>query len=346
MTLFPMQNNKKILLIRLSSLGDVILSTTALTAIHQAKQDQSIETHFLVGENFKDVLSQHPFVSKLWTFDKRLGLKGWLHLASQLHVEKFDHIYDLHQSLRTLILRVLFWIWKIKNPKSNTKWKVISKQRLRYFGFYLFKNLWPKQFRPTQKKILFAQIVGGDGSEMPQMNGLLSGVNLNYSFLSKPYICVMPASKWEGKQWNIEGFLKAIEASKMFPVVLGTPNDSSSVELVNLLKKREIPHFSGVGGLGLKEVAFVLKESKYLISVDTGLTHLAEAFNVPVHVVFGPTHPDMGFGPIRERSKAYGAKLWCRPCSKDGTACFRLHNKYACMKKFDGESLIQKVQFK
>ena len=75
--------------------------------------------------------------------------------------------------------------------------------------------------------------------------------------------------------------------------------------------------------VSLRDAAHLIHASRLLISNDTGLVHLAEAIGKPVVQLFGPTHPGLGFGAWRQESKTLGAELWCRPCSKDGSTCFR-----------------------
>jgi ADP-heptose:LPS heptosyltransferase len=152
----------------------------------------------------------------------------------------------------------------------------------------------------------------------------------------------MPGSKWRGKCWPASKYVEALRAlasgkDARVPVILGGPNDESARELERLLEGAGIRFKTGVGRWSLGEVAGVLAGSRGYLGNDTGLAHLAEAVGAPAVMVFGPTSPEMGFGPWRAESQAVGTGLWCRPCGKDGRRCYRLKNKYLCMTGLDPE---------
>ena len=167
---------------------------------------------------------------------------------------------------------------------------------------------------------------------MPNLRHLASEKTVTLS-VPGPFYCVMPSSRWEGKQWKATYYLELIQKFQIFPVVLGTQSDRASLDLVRLLKEREIAHLSGVGLWDLKQAASVIDQSEGLVGVDTGLVHLAESLGKRVFVVYGPTHPDMGFGPSNSKSVGVSDQIWCQPCGKDGRRCHRFWDEYACMRK-------------
>src|SRR4051794_27013241 len=82
------------LVFRLSSLGDVILATSFLSALDSS--DPSAKVDWVVAREFAEVLKGHPRIRKLWEFDRSQGLKGWLSLCDQLVAENYDQVFDLH----------------------------------------------------------------------------------------------------------------------------------------------------------------------------------------------------------------------------------------------------------
>ncbi len=160
---------------------------------------------------------------------------------------------------------------------------------------------------------------------------------------SRPYFCVMPGAAWKGKRWSIAKYAKVIESSNFFPVILGAPQESESLDLIQLLEQSQVSHLSGVGVWSLPQVARVLSGAKFYFGNDTGLAHLAEAVGTRAYTVFGPTVPDMGFGPWKEESKVFGSDLWCRPCGKDGRNCHRPVKKYLCLEKLDASEVTQSL---
>jgi ADP-heptose:LPS heptosyltransferase len=202
----------------------------------------------------------------------------------------------------------------------------VSKARWRLTGYFVFKKIWPRAFRPTPWVQRYGKIAGGTGSERPNLKHLLGPSEALSQFLmsqgldpQRGYLCVMPSSLWEGKKWPVKKFIEVLKHLPITPVILGTEKDLESLELIQELERAQIPHRSGVGKWNLKQVAQVLAGSQGYFGNDTGLAHLAEAVGVRATVVFGPTAADMGFGPWREESQSLGrTDLGCRPCGKDG----------------------------
>jgi len=343
---------KKILIFRLSSLGDLILATAALET--QTADPAHAEVDWVVAREFADLLRGHPKISKLHEFDRR-GVKGgfdsmrtWIRLCRSLFLQEYDEVYDLHGSLRTRIAKWLFVFWNIFRGKGRrTKWMSESKQRARFYGYCVFKSWLPKAWRPQSLVYRHAKVLKGSGLERPNFRHFIQAMPsvselARQSDFPSRFICVMPGARWDGKKWKAERFLEVIRSAKIFPVVLGTNSDRESVELAKRLKEEGLPHFSGVGIWDLRQTAWVLSQAIRYLGNDTGLGHLAEAVGTPVTVVFGPTAPDLGFGPWQPKSSVVSAGIWCQPCGKDGRACFRLGaNRFKCMSALSAEQVVK-----
>jgi heptosyltransferase-2 len=319
-----MQNHKKILMIRLSSFGDVVLSSVALETEHI----QSSTIDWLTTKEFAPIFKSHPKVRKVWIYERSSGLSGWKSICRQAWSENYDVVFDLHSSLRTRIARFWFFIW---GARRKFIWRTLDKQRWRHWGYYIFKRFWPKNLQPTPVIERMAKCALGSGTEKPQLTHLIqkdfsSGFESNH-----PYICVMPSSAWSGKIWEPEKFRDVIAKSKMKAVILGKPGDVASQRLQVLLEQNGIDHVNGIGKWTLPETATVLANSSGYFGNDTGFAHLAEAVGVPSYTIYGPTAPNAGFGAWRKESKSFYTDLWCRPCGKDGRYCFRPINKFYCL---------------
>jgi ADP-heptose:LPS heptosyltransferase len=327
--------NKRVLIFRLSSLGDVVLASSVLnsTAFKYASVD------WVVSNAFSSLLQGHPKIHRLWSFDRTQGFEGWRALCRELHEQGYDEIYDLHRTLRTRLARVFFYLWK-----NQAQWKVVSKERFQTFGYFFFKKAWPKSLRPLPWLRRFRELLGEreDRVGVPDLTHLLKEKNFFDEFqthVREPYVCVMPSSHWAQKQWPVQNYLEFIRSQALFPVILGTLKDEASVLLVDSLKKENIPFFDGVGRWSLPEVSVVLSSAKAYFGSDTGLAHMAEALGTPAWVIFGPTAPDSGFGPWREQSQTLEQNLWCRPCGKTGRFCLRPVNRYQCLQGFEVREL-------
>ena len=116
-------------------------------------------------------------------------------------------------------------------------------------------------------------------------------------------------------------------------ILLGTQYDPAATALRSALLAEALPFSDGIGKYHLAQIGGILADCVGVVGSDTGLLHLAEAVGTPVVTIFGPTRADFGFGPLDERSKPVEATLWCSPCSKDGTLCFRPVDRFACLSR-------------
>lgn len=337
-----MSQKKKTLIIRLSSLGDVILTTSSLES--SALKDR---VDWVVAKEYAAVLRGHPRIHTLWEYDRKLGkITSWIHFGRTLWNTHYDEVIDLHGSIRTRILRVLFFLWSIVEFSKRPRWKVATKQRFRSFGFIIFKNLWPKRLLSEKQVTIFAKTTGGSGEERPDLRYLLANNTPPADLPNIPYFCVMPSSNWPGKTWSHVKYFEVIKKLGFFPVIMGRHSDTESNLLVLLLQKSGLPHFSGIGKWDLAQSAWILTKSKGYLGSDTGLAHLAEAVGTPIIVVYGPTAPGLGFEPWRPGSGTAGAKLWCRPCGKIGRWCFRLPPDFRCLKILKADPVIKEFHEK
>ena len=333
----------KKLVLRLSSLGDVVLATAVLQTPHAAKID------WLVAHEFAPILRGHPQIEKLWEFNRKDGLISWISLCRKISSQNYDEIWDLHSTIRTSILRaILFFSQVFDSSRSPTRWKKFKKERWKLYGLIAAKRFWPRVWMPRPFVQRFALFSGGTGAERPQLSHMTAAVGPGgvpgFTNPSKSYYCVMPGSKWQGKRWDPSRFAEVISQVPGTAIILGSNQDSEAFELVNLLKQKGLAYFSGVGLWNLSEVAYVLAHSCGYFGNDTGLAHLAEAVGVPALMVFGPTSPEMGFGPWRGQSGIAQSPVCCRPCGKDGRRCYRICDRYLCMSSIDTRQVTESLK--
>lgn len=328
------------LIFRLSSIGDLVIASSVLaTPVARDGVD------WVIAHEFSSLLQGHPRIRRLWSFDRATGLRGWIALCRQLWEQDYDEIYDLHNSLRSKLARILFFWWGLRSSSEKPpRWSVFPKQRCRLYGFFILKGLWPRSWRPQPVLQRFIQVLGGQGTERPELlhfpgipSDFLQGVGASY-------FCVMPGAHWPGKRWPVDYYLRVLQETSLLPVILGGKSDRESLELIRRLETQGIPHFSGVGRWSLSQVGVVLRGAQLYLGGDTGMAHLAEAVGVPAWVLFGPTTPDSGFGPWRKQSRSWGADLWCRPCGKDGRYCFRPRQRYLCQAVLSPETLVRSLK--
>ncbi len=340
----------KLLVIRLSSLGDVILSTSFLNAL-----PEGVIVDWVIAKDFAFILRGHPKIRKLFEYDKKEGLIGWLKLIHHLAHQEYDLRIDLHRNLRSQLARVFFH-WMDFTLAIWVPWHQISKQRFRFWGYVVFKKLWPRFMRPVPFHLRFSQlakkITKSDSSieVHPSMVHLLKNGNellQQYSLESKKYFVVMPSSRWPSKEWSLDSYFRLCRdysfGKNLTPVVMGRQSDSNAVSLVQLLNDNHIPFRSALNENDFSNTATLMHHSAFYLGSDTGLAHLAEAVGIPGYFIFGPTRPDLGFGPWRADSKALSSKVWCSPCSKDGRICYRWDERFACLKQISVQQVLESL---
>lgn len=321
------------LIFRLSSLGDVILATSALSSRGGGANTPS---DWVVAKEYAALLDGHPGIARVWAFDRSQGLRAWIQLCRELSRESYDEVLDLHASLRTRLARALMFLLGCRAP-----WTALAKARWRRWGYCLAKEKWPPALRPRPMVELFARLGGGTGQERPDLRHLLEktrGAENAPVALGgdDSYVCVMPGARWPGKRWPVEKYAEMLTRLGKPVVVLGAESDKESAALAKALERRSVKSLALLGSRSFAELARILAGSAGYLGNDTGLGHLAEAVGVPALMVFGPTTPELGFGPWRDGSRSTGMPLWCRPCGKDGRSCFRLgQERYLCLKSLD-----------
>jgi heptosyltransferase-2 len=330
----------KLLVFRMSSLGDVILSTAFLESL-----PPEVQVDWVIAKEFAFVLKGHPRIRQLIEFDKKSGISGWMKLIRECSHRDYDVRVDLHVTIRSQMAR-LYFHWLDFSRGYWVPWKRISKQRFAFYGYLLFKKFWPESWRPEPFWKRFACLAASfskdqkAGLKPPSMLHLPMDSHQalkKYDLQSKRYFVVMPSSRWTSKEWSTDGYERVcidhFNRASLIPVIMGRLSDRNSAALVRRLHQRGIPHRAILSEDDFSVTASLMKESAFYLGSDTGLAHLAEAVGTSAWMIFGPTRPDLGFGPWQASSGSIHSDVWCSPCSKDGRVCYRYRDRYACLKR-------------
>jgi ADP-heptose:LPS heptosyltransferase len=349
-------DSPKILIFRLSALGDIILCSSAVTAIRRTRPKAKI--HWVCSTTWASLLEQDSRCDRLVRFERRSGIFAWHRLCRQLFEERYDEVLDLHSSLRTRYARFYFWLRTLSGNRSSlSRWAVLSKSRARRLGFFLFKSAWPQRLRPDHEGGLAtraALLAGGSVQDRPDLSFLLKQGGASqrtqdwiqaWGPRARGFLSVMPGSAWPGKRWPIARLADSLCRIGLPVAIVGTERDRECWALSELLERAGLPVLRAFQSSDFSQTASLIHASRLLISNDTGLVHLAEAVGKPVVQIFGPTDPALGFGAWRPESRVVASSLWCRPCSKDGSACFRLgSSRYLCMQQLSPDQVVGAVQ--
>lgn len=321
---------RKILLIRFSSIGDVVLTTPVISSLRACHPDAEI--HFLTKAANAPLLTFHPGIGKLHLFTGDMGetLRG-------LRAEKFDYVIDLHSSIRSRWLRLRLGVRGTRYRKGSLRTRLYTRFRIgspepihvveRYeetlakagcnrTGFPLGIFLEPVAEKAAAEKV---RLTAGGGA----------------------CIAVNLGGKFATKKWIPERYATLLNQLGTPVVLLGGASEAKEATLI--AGCLQVPVINAVNQASLGESMALLKACSLVISHDSGLMHVAAAFGKPIVSIWGHSLPAFGFTPWKTKSVIVETEgLACRPCSKLGyDACPKGHFK--CMNNITVEQVIAAI---
>lgn len=326
---------KKFLIIRFSSIGDIVLTTPVIRCLR--KQYPDAEIHFLTKQSFRGIVVHNPYINKIHTLGDSFEL-----MMHELNIEEYDYIIDLHHNLRT---------FRIKRALKNVKAFSFNKLNVEKFVLTNFKiNMLPQK-----------HIVDRNLETVRSLGVISDGLGLDYFIPEKDivknedlpvshlhgYIAVVIGAALATKKLPLHKLQELCAAIDHPLILLGGKEDYEDGKAIAATD--DIKIYNACGKFNLNESADLVRRSKLVISHDTGLMHIAAALQKPVISVWGNTVPVFGMYPYygKYSKQSYDVveidKLWCRPCSKIGyKKCPRGHFK--CMEKIAVNDIVNLVK--
>jgi heptosyltransferase II len=335
----------KILVIRLSSLGDIILTTPVLESLK--KRFPQSQIYFLTKTRYRDLLVNDPRLSGLIEFDpqgRHKGLGGFKRMLDELKPYQFDLLIDLHANLRSFFIRHL----------SNSKIKI--KYKKRWFPRWLMIHLKFFKTKPRQTVDSYLDVLKKikveDRDRTPVLFLGQDDIEFKEKFLLDSrikkddiVIGIHPGARWETKRWDV---LKFGQVGQALIQKLGCKiilfGDSVEDKILKDIAGN-LPASNGIEAMGLPlgKLASLIQRCDVLITNDSGPMHIAEALQVPVVAIFGPTHPQLGFAPIGQHNIVLSANVECSPCSLHGEG--KCHKKMRlCMDLITADMVVEAVE--
>ncbi len=324
----PSEKKKKVLIIRFSSIGDIVLTTPIIRAI--SKQIPNTEIHYLVKKEHKIVIESNPYLDQIFTYHKKDK-----DIVDQLKDEHYDLVIDLHKNRKSKAIVYQLGVKNYSFHKLNfKKWLIV----------YLKINALPlhhivdRYFKGIQELGVINDQEGLDfiipEKEKFDMDDLPA-------VFEDGFVAVTLGSIHGTKRIPSE---KIIEISKIIhkPVILlGGKDVSAEGEWIASNVNDRV--FNFCGKLNLYQSASLIQNCSCLLACDTGLMHIGAALKVPIAVMWGNTIPEFGMYPYiplhPELFRNFEiTTLPCRPCSKLGyKKCPRNHFK--CMMNLDTQEI-------
>lgn len=319
----------KVLIIRFSSIGDIVLTTPVIRCL---RKQAGAEVHFLTKNSFAGLLKANPYVHKLWTIDKEIS-----EVATPLLAEGFDHIIDLHANLRTQELRLRLLLHHTLHLRPRPKWHAFDKLN---FEKYLLVNFGINRLPDLHivDRYLATTSALGVKNDLEGLDYFVPKaeiVDLSAEHLPAEYLVLVIGAAHATKRLTVEQ-MRAFCALTPYPILLlGGPAEQETGAQISA----GLSHVTNVcGRFKLGGSADLIRQSKAVVTHDTGMMHVAAAFQKPILSVWGNTVPDFGMYPylpgredIEKERRLEVSGLSCRPCSKIGhQACPKGH--FRCIK--------------
>jgi ADP-heptose:LPS heptosyltransferase len=338
----------KILVLRFSSIGDIVLTTPVVRALAQQVPDAQV--HFATKPGYRSLLESNPYVARVHCLSGSLG-----ELVKELQAERFDYVVDLHNNLRTRIIQMRLGVPGSSFDKLNwQKWLLVN-----------FKVDKLPRVHIVQRYLQAAAPLGvhDDGRGLDYF--IPEGQEVDLATLPAPfqqgYVAVAIGAQHATKRLPVEKLIELCAKLARPIVLLGGPEDESIGHIIEQAFEVDAapaaapaatipdsPYYfpdkfsaqqpprplihNGCGRYSLHQSASLLRQAQFVVSHDTGLMHIAAAFGKEIFSVWGNTVPEFGMYPYRTEFRVLEVPgLPCRPCSKIGFAkCPQGHFK--CMR--------------
>ncbi len=317
----------KFLIIRFSSIGDIVLTSPVVRCIK--KQIPSAQVHYITKETFKSVIDNNPYVDKVYAIDKDVS-----EVTGDLKKENYDFVIDLHHNLRSMQVKRALGNPSASFPKLNVeKWLKVNLKidKLpdvhivdRYFEAVKSLNVKNDEagldyFIPVSDEVNIAAL------PITHQNG---------------YIGFVIGARHFTKQFPEHKIIETCKLLNSPIVLLGGKEDAEKAQRIESAIGRNI--YNACGKYTLNQSASLVKQAQKIITNDTGLMHIAAAFKKDIISLWGNTIPEFGMYPYKSGTNSHIMEikgLGCRPCSKIGyRACPKKHFK--CMEEIKVEQIV------
>lgn len=339
---------RRILIIKPSSLGDVIHALPILAALRRAHPHAHIA--WLVGKTFVPLLENHPLLDEVISFDRRrFGrmlqsatiFAEFTRFVQALRHRRFDAVIDLQGLARSGFMAYA--------TGADTRIGFADAREMAW-TFYSRRVRCPRTVaHAVDKNAYLARSVGLPVDPLEFPLGITATDRARAQQLLEEragesigrFTAILPGTRWESKQWHAGGLASVVRsiAQEGFPrpVLLGGPDDRPISD--QIVEQSGVAAVNLAGRTTLRELAALLSLSTLVVCHDSGPMHIAAALRKPIAAIFGPTNPART-GPYARSASVVALPLECVPCYR--RRCPLGH--HACMRTLDPESVMQAVR--
>lgn len=313
---------RRILVITLSNAGDIILTTPVVEAVIREFPESALD--IMVGPSGKEIFEYHEKIRETIIYDKRTSPFEKLGLFVKLWKKRYDLIVDLKNTALPFMLRPRFHTSYFKQRQNcRIHKKDIHLSRLKCLGI------------DTREGKFYIPVTQKDKKRIEDLLGLAK---------EKPFIVVSPGAKSHVKRWSLKNFAKLCDMIKndlrFEVIIIGDRYDR--VVLQRILFYMKTKPINLLEKTNIRELAYLIKKAKLLITNDSAPLHVGSAVNTPTLAFFGPTD-SRKYGPLTEEKKKVLKKdIKCSPC--EVPQCVNTGNKYECLKTVSVEEAFETVK--
>jgi len=329
----------KILVIRFSSLGDLILMVPLIQLLRAEFPTGLID--LATKDRYAGLFRGSGLLDNVYTLETG-SFSELLRMRKALAARGYQIIIDAHNVIRSNIL--------YRTIRAGRKLQ-LSKQQVRKFLLIKFNlNLFDETVHQYDRYMELAGQLGISGKKSlpqlhlpPEAERKAKNISERFSCPGRGIISIAPGARWDTKMWGGDKFISAANQLRGlgFNLILtGGAAERNLTERMTSSIKGEV--INTAGDLNILETAAVLKHSDLLITNDSALLHLSELTGTPVVALFGPTVREFGFYPRLKKSRVLEKNLECRPCSRNGAKPCP-HAEKSCLVLIESDDVVESV---
>ncbi len=329
-----MSKKTKILVIRFSSIGDIVLTSPVMRCLKE-QLEGAIEIHYITKKGYATLLEHNPFVDKVYSIDKKVS-----EVSAALKKEKYNYVIDLHKNLRSARVKAVVSGKKFSFDKLNVeKWMAVNLKSKSLPDIHIVQR-----YLDTVKNLgVVNDDKGLDFFIAPDQK--IEKSSLPPAF-QNGYIAFAIGGQHATKCLPVDKMIEICKKVELPIVLLGGNEDQRVAKFIEDKLDQKI--INGCGKYSIHESASIVSQADAVITHDTGMMHIAAAFKRKIVSIWGNTIPEFGMYPYFPKNlKHYNEtieikELSCRPCSKIGfDKCPKGHFK--CMKQISEARVVGKV---
>ncbi|MCB0564133.1 MAG: glycosyltransferase family 9 protein [Phaeodactylibacter sp.] len=329
----------KLLIIRFSSIGDIVLTTPVIRAL---KQQLGAEVHYLTKQGFRGIVAANPHVAKVYTINNKVS-----EVMSALKEEKYDYVIDLHRNLRSAQVKWGLGAKAYSFDKINwEKWLIVNFKANRLPDVHIVDRYMAAVASLGAKKDGLGLDYFIPPEDEVSVGNLLSTNVLAPQQEAPKYIAFVIGAAHNTKRLPTDKIISICRQASMPVLLLGGPGEADEGKQIADAGGGQVLNMCGL--FNLNQSASIVRQAYKVISHDTGLMHIAAAFGKSLLSVWGNTIPEFGMYPYYpegvNRNTTFEVKgLSCRPCSKIGfQECPKGH--FRCMQDISEEAIVRALQ--